>query len=131
MLIIPQSWCWPYDLKHKSMFRLYEKVNEEIYQYIPWNNKTTISDKYPTRTADLARVIPTFIRRASDTNPILLSSFDLTHENIATSFSRPWQVKVFHIYELVLYYFVEFIICFFQVIFGLTRPNIGPSTEPL
>lgn len=42
-----------------------------------------------TSTEDFARVIPTFIRRKSDTKPMPLSLLALTQENITTSFSRP------------------------------------------
>lgn len=42
-----------------------------------------------TRTEDRALVMPTFIRRKSATKPMPLSLLARTHENIATSFSRP------------------------------------------
>lgn len=54
-----------------------------------------------TRTEDLARVIPTFIRLKSATKPMPLSSLARTHEKIATSFSRPW--KVFESTQLHLF----------------------------
>lgn len=43
-----------------------------------------------TNTEDLARVIPTFIRRELERKPISPLSLALTHENIATSFSLPF-----------------------------------------
>jgi len=46
-----------------------------------------------TNTEDLARVIPTFIRRELERKPICPFSLALTHENIATSFSLPFSSR--------------------------------------
>lgn len=74
------------------------------------SRKVSILSRLLTRTEDLALVIPTFIRRKSDTKPIPLPLFARTQEKMATSFSLPYKAKALNKTVQIMAYKTEIVV---------------------